>query len=74
MNIHHERIEERAYALWVEEGRIHGRDNDYWFRAERELNYAGKTAPNAAPTMASESPAAVKKAPGRRRATGKRAA
>src|SRR5215218_5351769 len=48
MNIHHERIQERAYALWVEEGRIHGRDNDYWFRAERELNYAGKASPNAA--------------------------
>ena len=74
MNIHHERIQERAYALWVEEGRIHGRDNDYWFRAERELNYAGKAAPNAAPTMASESPVTTKKAPGRRRAAGKRAA
>ena len=63
MNIHHERIQERAYALWVEEGRIHGRDNDYWFRAERELNYAGKAAPNAAPTMASESPVSGEESP-----------
>ncbi|MFL5166236.1 MAG: DUF2934 domain-containing protein [Microvirga sp.] len=70
MNIHHERIQERAYALWVEDGRIHGRDNDYWFRAERELNYAGK----AAPMVAGDSPVTTKKAPGRKRAAGKRAA
>ena len=74
MNIHHERIQERAYALWVEDGRIHGRDNDYWFRAERELNYAGKAAPNAAPRWRARARAYAKKAPGRKRAAGKRAA
>lgn len=30
------RIRERAYLLWEEEGRPHGRDVDYWERA-REL-------------------------------------
>ena len=39
MDTHH-RIQERAYALWVEEGCVHGCADDYWFRAERELNYA----------------------------------
>jgi Protein of unknown function (DUF2934) len=36
MDTHH-RIRERAYALWVEEGCVHGRADDYWLRAEREL-------------------------------------
>jgi hypothetical protein len=74
MNIHHERIQERAYALWVQEGRIHGRENDYWFRAEHELNYAGKTARNIAPPPVGESPVVARKPPGRKRAPGKRAA
>ena len=29
MNIHHERIQERAYALWVEDGRIQFRPDIY---------------------------------------------
>ena len=70
MNIHHERIQERAYALWVEEGRVHGLANDYWFRAERELNYVGR--PMTRPAI--EAPVAAKKAPRRRRASGKTAA
>jgi hypothetical protein len=28
---------ERAYRLWENDGRPHGRDQDYWFRAESEL-------------------------------------
>jgi len=31
------RIEERAYHLWLEEGRPHGRHDEHWHRAEREL-------------------------------------
>jgi hypothetical protein len=31
-----ERIRERAYRLWVEEGRPHGKDAEHWQRA-REL-------------------------------------
>ena len=31
------RIEERAYHFWLEEGRPHGRHNEHWQRAEREL-------------------------------------
>jgi hypothetical protein len=31
------RIRERAYTLWVEEGRIPGRSDEYWYRAEQEV-------------------------------------
>jgi len=31
------RIRERAYQIWVEEGRVHGKDHEHWRRAEREL-------------------------------------
>jgi hypothetical protein len=31
------RIRERAYQIWEREGREHGRDQDHWQRAEREL-------------------------------------
>jgi hypothetical protein len=30
-------IAERAYALWENDGRPDGRDQEYWFRAEAEL-------------------------------------
>jgi hypothetical protein len=30
-------IRERAYQLWLEEGRPHGRHDEHWRRAEREL-------------------------------------
>jgi len=33
----HERISERAYQIWVAEGRPHGRHDEHWQRAEREI-------------------------------------
>ncbi len=30
-------IRERAYGLWIEEGRPHGRDLAHWRRAHQEL-------------------------------------
>ncbi len=33
----HERITERAYQIWVAEGRVHGRHHEHWRRAEREI-------------------------------------
>ena len=33
-----EAIRARAHAIWVEEGRPHGRDEDHWHRARRELD------------------------------------
>lgn len=34
----HDQISERAYYLWHEQGRHHGRDLDHWLLAERELS------------------------------------
>ena len=30
-------IAARAYELWVQSGKTHGRDQEHWFRAEQEL-------------------------------------
>ena len=32
-----ERIKERAYAIWLAEGRVHGKHQDHWHQAEREI-------------------------------------
>jgi hypothetical protein len=32
-----ERIRQRAYMIWQSEGHQHGRDEDHWHRAEREI-------------------------------------
>jgi hypothetical protein len=32
-----DRIAERAHELWERDGRPHGKDEHYWFLAEREL-------------------------------------
>ena len=37
-----QRIQERAYALWVEEGYVDGRADEHWLRAERELSYMAR--------------------------------
>lgn len=31
-------IRDRAYALWIDDGSPEGRDDEYWYRAERELS------------------------------------
>ena len=33
----HARIKDRAYQLWVAEGRVHGKHDEHWRRAEREI-------------------------------------
>src|SRR5260370_21760404 len=33
----HARISERAHQIWVAEGRVHGRHDAHWQRAEREI-------------------------------------
>lgn len=30
-------VQDRAYRLWDEAGRPHGRDWEFWFRAEKEV-------------------------------------
>jgi hypothetical protein len=39
-----QRIREHAYSLWEAEGGIHGRHEDHWHQAEREI---GETEPDA---------------------------
>lgn len=38
-------VRERAYQLWVQEGRPHGRDVAHWLQAEKETA-AGTRAPD----------------------------
>ena len=33
-----DRIRERAYLIWVDEGSPHGRELDHWLRAKWELD------------------------------------
>jgi hypothetical protein len=37
-----EQVRQHAYALWEEEGRPEGREQDHWQRAEQELGQGGK--------------------------------
>jgi hypothetical protein len=32
-----EKIRQRAYGFWENEGRLHGRDQEHWLRAEAEI-------------------------------------
>jgi hypothetical protein len=41
----HADIARRAYRLWEQRGRIHGRDLDDWLQAEREVNEAKSLTP-----------------------------
>lgn len=36
-----EKIRERAYAIWEEEGRPEGREQEHWERAAREFGHLG---------------------------------
>jgi Protein of unknown function (DUF2934) len=55
-------IRERAYALWQQDGGVHGRADHYWYQAEGEIRAASLSPPTARPTLAQP-----KKAPRRRK-------
>lgn len=38
-----QRIAQRAYALWEQQGRVHGQDRAHWLQAEAELGAAAKS-------------------------------
>jgi hypothetical protein len=77
------RIRERAYEIWVSEGRPHGRDAEHWQKAEAEIAAESGAAadhaaagskpgsePQSAPPVASSVPSSNSAAPLRsRRAT-----
>ena len=55
------RIRERAYDLWVSEGRPDGRDVDHWLRAEQEIDGQATPAPASKVATELERPDAVRK-------------
>jgi Protein of unknown function (DUF2934) len=32
-----EKIRERAYAIWLDQGSVDGRDQEHWLEAEKEI-------------------------------------
>lgn len=55
-----QRIRDRAYAIWVEEGCPHGRDTDHWLQAERDIAVSlTDTAPAALATAMDAEPAGM---------------
>lgn len=55
-------IKERAYHIWENEGRPHGRDREHWERASREIEAEAKKRPGKATTVARTKPAGKAKA------------
>lgn len=47
-----QRIRDRAYAIWLDEGRPHGRDADHWLQAERAILTETVAVPDHAPVVA----------------------
>jgi hypothetical protein len=41
-----EKVRRRAHAIWMDEGQVHGRDQEHWRQAESEIA-AETSAPNA---------------------------
>ncbi|GLK78325.1 DUF2934 domain-containing protein [Methylopila turkensis] len=67
-------VRERAYQIWIEEGRPEGREHEHWERARQELGVDPTSAPQA-PTevgggeeAASAEPAVAAKPPRRKAA------
>lgn len=50
----------RAYSIWEEEGRPHGRDRAHWERAEQELAPADATSTGDVPSEMTPAPAPKK--------------
>jgi hypothetical protein len=36
---HEQKIRERAYQIWIDEGQPHGRDQEHWSKAEAEIEH-----------------------------------
>jgi hypothetical protein len=80
-----EKIRQRAYGIWEQEGHPHGRAEDHWYRAAREVTEQPEPAASAraelvpdigeAPSLQpAETVAGKKKAAPRRKAEGEAAA
>lgn len=60
MQISEHSVRERAYYIWEDEGRVHGRATAHWVRAETELRAV--VAPVAVTTAQAPAKSATKKA------------
>jgi Protein of unknown function (DUF2934) len=50
-----EKIRERAYAIWLDQGSIDGRDQEHWLEAEKEIaTEEAATEPNSNTVVASK--------------------
>jgi Protein of unknown function (DUF2934) len=59
-----QKIRERAYQIWEQEGRVHGRAEQHWLKAQFELTAAEDMAPSAAaPAKKARRAPAAKAAP-----------
>lgn len=47
-----QRIRDRAYAIWLEEGCPHGRDAEHWLQAERAILAEAAAVPDLSPVVA----------------------
>jgi Protein of unknown function (DUF2934) len=63
LTLKQEEIAELAYSLYVQEGCQHGRDVEYWLRAEKQLGGHFFTEPAARKSAPAEVKAAKKPAP-----------
>lgn len=39
------KVRERAYLIWEQEGRLHGRDVEHWLQAEQAVKAGSDTSP-----------------------------
>jgi hypothetical protein len=46
---HIEKVRRRAHAIWLDQGMVHGRDQEHWREAEQEIaaEEAGRISPKA---------------------------
>lgn len=69
-----EAIKERAYHIWVREGRPHGRDFEHWVQAQVELEAEQPQGNGAARTAKAAKPAAPRRAAAPKAASAAKAA
>jgi hypothetical protein len=66
VNDRHNEIEQRAYEIWVREGRPSGEHDRHWYRASNEINRNAEVHSSQAVPKASYTPTKVEGALGRR--------
>lgn len=67
-----EQIREAAYHLWMADGAPDGRDQDYWFEAEKRLTAPKKAPAKKAPAKKTATKAAAAKKPAAKKAPAKK--